>query len=72
MICSFTAAVTGIFLASRMGMGDPLVGERYILDSILPVIPVKRDLQVINTTFEVRFDRQIAFAENLHDSKIGK
>ncbi len=38
MICSFTAAVTGIFLASRMGMGDPLVGERYMLDSILPVL----------------------------------
>ena len=38
MICSFTAALTGIFLASRMGMGDPLVGERYMLDSILPVL----------------------------------
>ncbi len=38
MLCSFTAAVTGIFLASRMGMGDPLVGERYMLDSILPVL----------------------------------
>lgn len=38
MICSLTAAITGIFLASRMGMGDPLVGERYMLDSILPVL----------------------------------
>jgi ribose transport system permease protein len=38
MICSFTAALAGIFLASRMGMGDPLVGERYMLDSILPVL----------------------------------
>jgi ribose transport system permease protein len=38
MICSLTAAMTGIFLASRMGMGDPLVGERYMLDSILPVL----------------------------------
>ena len=38
MICSFTAAAAGIFLASRMGMGDPLVGERYMLDSILPVL----------------------------------
>lgn len=38
MICSFTASLTGIFLASRMGMGDPLVGERYMLDSILPVL----------------------------------
>lgn len=38
MICSSTAALTGIYLASRMGMGDPLVGERYMLDSILPVL----------------------------------
>ncbi len=38
MICSFTAALTGIFLASRMGMGDPIVGQRYMLDSILPVL----------------------------------
>ncbi len=38
MICSFTAAIAGIFLASRMGMGDPLVGERYMLDSIIPVL----------------------------------
>jgi len=38
MICSLTAAVTGIILVSRMGMGDPLVGERYMLDSILPVL----------------------------------
>jgi len=38
MICSSTAALTGMFLASRMGMGDPLVGERYMLDSILPVL----------------------------------
>ncbi len=38
MISSFTASLTGIFLASRMGMGDPLVGERYMLDSIIPVL----------------------------------
>jgi len=38
MICSFTAALAGLFLASRMGMGDPLVGERYMLDSIIPVL----------------------------------
>jgi len=38
MICSLTAALTGIFLASRMGMGEPLVGESYMLDSILPVL----------------------------------
>jgi ribose transport system permease protein len=38
MLCSCTAALTGIFLASRMGMGEPLVGERYMLDSIIPVL----------------------------------
>jgi len=38
MICSFSASLTGIMLASRMGMGDPLVGERYMLDSIIPVL----------------------------------
>lgn len=38
MICSFTAALTGLFLASRMGMGDPLAGERFMLDSIVPVL----------------------------------
>lgn len=38
MISSFCAALTGVFLASRMGMGDPLVGERYMLDSIIPVL----------------------------------
>jgi ribose transport system permease protein len=38
MITSFCAALTGIFLASRMGMGDPLVGDRYMLDSIVPVL----------------------------------
>lgn len=38
MICSFTAALTGLFLASRMGMGSPLAGERFMLDSIVPVL----------------------------------
>jgi len=38
MIASSCAALTGIFLASRMGMGDPLVGERYMLDSVIPVL----------------------------------
>lgn len=38
IICSFTAALTGLFLASRMGMGDPLAGERFMLDSIVPVL----------------------------------
>ena len=38
IICSFTACLTAIFLSSRMGMGDPLIGERYMLDSIIPVL----------------------------------
>jgi ribose transport system permease protein len=38
MISSLTAALTGMFLASRMGMGDPLAGDRYMLDSIVPVL----------------------------------
>lgn len=38
MICSFTAALTGLFLASRMGMGDPLIGQPYMLDSLVPVL----------------------------------
>jgi len=38
MICSLSAALTGLMLASRMGMGDPLVGERYMLDSVIPVL----------------------------------
>ena len=38
MICSFTASLTGLFLASRMGMGDPLIGAPYMLDSLVPVL----------------------------------
>jgi ribose transport system permease protein len=38
MFCSLTAALTGLFLASRMGMGDPLVGSPYMLDSLVPVL----------------------------------
>ncbi len=38
MTSSVTAAITGVFLAARMGMGDPLIGERYMLDSIIPVL----------------------------------
>ena len=38
MICSFFAGLTGLFLASRMGMGDPIAGECYMLDSIIPVL----------------------------------
>ena len=38
MVCSFLAAMTGLFLASRMGQGDPLTGERYMIDSIIPAL----------------------------------
>ena len=38
MICSFTAALTGLFLTSRMGMGDPVVGESYMIESLVPVL----------------------------------
>jgi ribose transport system permease protein len=38
MICSFTAGLTGLFLSSRMGQGDPLAGERYMIDSIIPAL----------------------------------
>jgi ribose transport system permease protein len=38
MTCSFMAALTGLFLTSRMGMGDPLIGVPYMLDSLVPVL----------------------------------
>ena len=38
MLCSFAAALSGIFLSSRMGQGDPLAGERYMIDSIIPAL----------------------------------
>jgi ribose/xylose/arabinose/galactoside ABC-type transport system permease subunit len=38
MVCSLTAAVTGFFLTSRMGMGDPIVGEPFTIDSLVPVL----------------------------------
>jgi ribose transport system permease protein len=38
MLCSLTAVLTGLFLAGRMGMGDPLVGAPYMLDSLVPVL----------------------------------
>jgi ribose transport system permease protein len=42
MFCGFTAALTGLFLTSRMGAGDPLMGglnyERYDLDSVTAVL----------------------------------
>ena len=42
IFCSFTAALAGLFLCSRMGIGDPQVGglnyDRYDLDSIAAVL----------------------------------
>lgn len=42
LFCSFTAALCGLFLTSRMGVGDPQVGglsyDRYDLDSIAAVL----------------------------------
>jgi len=38
MICSLTAALTGLLLSSRMGMGDPIVGEPFTIDSLVPVL----------------------------------
>lgn len=42
MFCSFTAALSGLFLTSRMGIGDPQVGglnfDRFDLDSIAAVL----------------------------------
>lgn len=42
MFCSFTAALTGLFLVSRLGVGDPQIGglnyDRFDLDSIAAVL----------------------------------
>jgi ribose transport system permease protein len=38
MFSSLTAALTGLYLASRLGMGGPLAGEPFMLDSIIPVL----------------------------------
>lgn len=38
VISGFLAAVTGLFLVSRMGVGDPVVGEGLELDSIAAVV----------------------------------
>jgi len=38
MFCSFTAAVTGLFLTSRLGSPGPLAAENFMLDSIIPVL----------------------------------
>ncbi|MBW1667861.1 MAG: ABC transporter permease [Deltaproteobacteria bacterium] len=38
MICSFCACLTGLYMVSRSGMGDPLIGEPFMFDSIIPVL----------------------------------
>lgn len=38
MFCSFNAALTGLFLASRLGSPGPRTGESFMLDSIIPVL----------------------------------
>jgi len=36
--CGFFAALTGVYLVSRMGIGDPWMGQGYELASITPVV----------------------------------
>jgi ribose/xylose/arabinose/galactoside ABC-type transport system permease subunit len=38
MTCSFMAGLCGLFMATRMGMGDPVGGEPFMLDSLVPVL----------------------------------
>ena len=38
MLSSFMAALCGLFLTSRMGMGEPVVGEHFMFQSIVPVL----------------------------------
>ena len=38
MLSSFMAALSGLFLTSRMGMGEPVVGEHFMFESIVPVL----------------------------------
>jgi ribose/xylose/arabinose/galactoside ABC-type transport system permease subunit len=38
MISSFCAFLCSCFLVSRMGQGDPIVGEPFLFDSIVPVL----------------------------------
>jgi ribose transport system permease protein len=37
-VCGFFASLTGVYLVSRMGMGDPWMGQGYELASITPVV----------------------------------
>ncbi len=36
--CGFFASLTGVYLVSRMGLGDPWIGQGYELASITPVV----------------------------------
>ncbi len=36
--CGFFATLTGLYLVSRMGIGDPRIGGYYMLSSITPVV----------------------------------
>jgi ribose/xylose/arabinose/galactoside ABC-type transport system permease subunit/ABC-type multidrug transport system ATPase subunit len=38
VLCGLTAAVTGLYMASRMGSGDPNIGPGFELDSITAVV----------------------------------
>lgn len=38
IISAVSASFTGLLLSSRMGMGDPLIGEPFMLNSIAPVV----------------------------------
>jgi len=38
VVSGISAAVAGIYLAARIGSGDPLVGQPYTLDSITAVV----------------------------------
>jgi ribose transport system permease protein len=38
MACGFCATLTGLYLVSRMGIGDPRIGSYYMLSSITPVV----------------------------------
>jgi ribose transport system permease protein len=37
-LCGFFAALTGVYLVSRLGIGDPRAGQGYELASITPVV----------------------------------
>lgn len=38
MICSLCAVLASLVLVSRMGMGDPMLGETFMFESLVPVL----------------------------------